>query len=182
MEKENIKEARERAEDIARTYNPGGIYPFPYEAIEKAYINLKIFSVPLEDNLSGAIRYQENEGFHIFVNSNKPRKRRYFTLAHELGHFFLHENKIRGEEIIIDSEDALGDSNILFRPDDTSSMSAEWREMEREANNFAASLLMPETFVEKVWNTLKDVDGCAEVFGVSVVAMSIRLKNLHFIE
>lgn len=182
MEKEKIKKARDTAEEIAKRYNPKGISPFPYETLEKAYTDLSIFSVPLEDTLSGAIEYQEDKGFQIYVNRNKPSKRRYFTLAHELGHFFLHSEIIKGEKIIIDGEDALDDSKILFRPDNISSIPIEWLEVEREANNFAASLIMPEDFVRKVWNALEDVDDCAEVFGVSAVAMSIRLKKLHLIE
>lgn len=176
MEINNIEKAREKAEEIAKKYNLTGISPFPYEMIERAYTDLKIFSVPLENNLSGAIKFQETEGFHIFVNSDKPKKRRYFTIAHELGHFFLHSEIIKEEKIIIDNEDSLDSSKVLFRIDEAKST-----QIEKEANNFAASLIMPRDLVIKAWNILEDVEECAKIFNVSIIAMSIRLEKLHLL-
>ena len=54
--------------------------------------------------------------------------------------------------------------------------------LEVEANKFAASFLMPRNLVEKVWQKLKDVDECAHIFSVSIVAMSIRLSELDLVE
>ncbi|MBM3664388.1 MAG: ImmA/IrrE family metallo-endopeptidase [Actinobacteria bacterium] len=50
--------------------------------------------------------------------------------------------------------------------------------LEREANNFAASLLMPEAQVREVAAGGMDVDTAAERFGVSDIAMDWRYFNL----
>jgi Zn-dependent peptidase ImmA (M78 family) len=52
------------------------------------------------------------------------------------------------------------------------------KEMEREANNFAASLLMPEAQVHSVAATGASITAAAAQFGVSDVAMRWRYFNL----
>ena len=49
------------------------------------------------------------------------------------------------------------------------------RTLEREANVFAAELLMPEPPVRGAWEELGDVDACAARFDVSPTAMHWRL-------
>ena len=51
--------------------------------------------------------------------------------------------------------------------------------LEREANNFAASLLMPEQQVRRAAAEGLDVDAAAERFGVSDIAMEWRYFNLR---
>ena len=75
--------------------------------------------------------------------------------------------------MIVDDEE----SQKLFRIDGSLS-----DEKERQANHFAAALIMPKKAVGEVWEKLKDVDACAKVFSVSVDAMSIRLSNLDFLD
>src|SRR5438552_976644 len=43
-----------------------------------------------DTNISGAY---EKKTKTIFVEKNEPYTRKTFTIAHELGHFFLHDNK-----------------------------------------------------------------------------------------
>ena len=49
---------------------------------------------------------------------------------------------------------------------------------EREANNFAASLLMPEQQVRRAAAEGLDADAAAERFGVSDIAMEWRYFNI----
>ncbi len=45
-----------------------------------------------DSNISGLI-YKEDNKYFILVNDNYSLTRQYFTIAHELGHYFLHKNK-----------------------------------------------------------------------------------------
>ena len=53
---------------------------------------------------------------------------------------------------------------------------------EREANNFAAELLMPEILVtEQARVTRGNISALAERFGVSAPAMRVRVKRLGLV-
>ena len=168
-------------EELAKKYNSEGLVPFPYENIQKDKGDLDIFLTDFEgkDEVSGAISYDKNtKRFSILINKTKPKTRQNFTIAHEIGHYFLHQETIKSKEAIIDGDSFLDGGQVLYRLDTIDQSTIE---VEREANNFAASLIMPKNLVEKVWNTFKDVEECARVFQVSVSAMSIRLERLKLI-
>lgn len=176
--KPKIVEASNKAEEVARTYNPEGFFPFPYENIQKDKKNLNIFFAEIDDNeVSGVILYNEEKGkFNVLINKNKPSTRQHFTVAHELGHYFLHSDIIKSEKIIVDKDNYLDGSQMLYRLD-----GAKRSRIETEANNFAASLIMPEMSVRRAWDVVESVEECAEIFKVSVVAMSIRLERLKLL-
>lgn len=97
----------------------------------------------------------------IEFNMMDPTVRRRFTVAHELGHYTLgHRNAPR------DSPSNFGAS--IGDP------------LEREANQFAAELLMPADTLRTLVNSgrMESVDQLARVFLVSKVAMGYRLTNL----
>lgn len=175
-----IPEIIKKAEEIARLYNPDGLSPFPFDKIILDKTDLQIIhSDKLNDKISGAIVFDEDKNkFFVFVNTKKPQTRQYFTLAHELGHYFLHISIIKDNGIIVDEENILDGNSALFRMDEPRSN----QQIEREANNFAAALIMPEQFVRKVWDKLKNVEECANIFNVSILAMSIRLEKLGLVE
>jgi Zn-dependent peptidase ImmA (M78 family) len=170
----NKQEICDLAESIARQYNPEGLSPFPYEKITEDKRDLEIYLADTAEGISGATQYLKDEGtFRVLVNKNKPRTRQNFTIAHELGHYFLHQDIIKNEDVLIDGESSLDGSNILFRLD-----AAETSRIETEANNFAAALIMPTELVRSAWLTLKNIEECANIFNVSVSAISIRLERL----
>lgn len=173
-----IEEINGLAEQLAKQYNPNGVAPFPYEIIERDKDDLKIFVTDqLGDAVSGAISFlKDANAFYVLINKNKPDTRQNFTIAHELGHYFLHAEIIKTEEALVDSDNSLGNPT-LFRLDD-----AAHSKIETEANNFAASLTMPEQLVRKAWEGLSDVEEVAKIFKVSVSAMSIRLERLGIIK
>ncbi|MEA2065195.1 MAG: ImmA/IrrE family metallo-endopeptidase [Patescibacteria group bacterium] len=177
---ENIKNAIKKGEEIALKYNPDTLIPFPFEKILKDEGDLKIEISDLlqkrDDSISGLLAYRKIEGkdkFGIFINNSKSQNRIYFTIAHELGHYFLHKKKLIDIGLVIDNGQVLE----IFRLDTGLS-----DEEEIEANNFAATLIMPADKVREIWNLLHDVDECAKFFQVSVLAMSIRLNNLKLID
>ena len=174
------KECCEIAEQIRREYNPENLSPFPYQNItaDKQDLSLKISNFDGDiDSISGAtIYYPDKNIFDILINSNKPRTRQHFTIAHELGHYFLHQEILKNEKIIID-DDNIDSQRVLYRIDN-----AERNKIETEANNFAATLIMPEDLVKDAWRRLEDIQECAKIFNVSLIAMTIRLERLGLVE
>ncbi|HEX3422296.1 MAG TPA: ImmA/IrrE family metallo-endopeptidase [Sphingomicrobium sp.] len=121
--------------------------------------------------VSGLLARSGN-GATIGVNSTQSRERRRFTIAHELGHYLLHEGMIHHV-----------DHN--YRLNYRSSESAQATNVEEiEANFFAASLLMPKKFLAllnaiEALDDDKEVEKLAKLFDVSRHAMSLRLVNLY---
>lgn len=173
-----VQKAIKKAEEIACEYNPEGISPFPFDKIQSDKSDLNIYlSDRLKPEISGVIYFDaSNNAFNIVVNEDKPATRIQFTIAHELGHYFLHSDIIKKQEAIVDGDYSLDGENILYRLDNY-----ETNRLETEANNFSANLIMPKKFVIKAWGKLQNVEECAKVFNVSVSAMSIRLEKLGLI-
>lgn len=170
--------AEKKAEELVIKYNTEGLIPFPFERILEDFANLSItYSYNLEEDISGVILFDKKEkDFTIVVNKNKPKTRQYFTMAHELGHFFLHQDIIKKAEGLIDADNTLETSSVLYRADFYEST-----KVEVEANRFAAALIMPEHLVREVWAEFKDIEECAKIFNVSASAMSIRLERLQIL-
>ncbi len=131
-----------------------------------------------KSELSGFL-YRRGEDIVIGVNSSHPRVRQRFTIAHELGHFLFHGQGI--SEVHVDRV-----FEVKFR-DDLSSQGVD--RDEREANLFAAELLMPVGFLEQDITSVSEIDivddefliGLARKYRVSHQAMLFRLANLGYI-
>jgi Zn-dependent peptidase ImmA (M78 family) len=172
-----LEQIRALAEDTAAAYNPQHVAPFPYERVTEGRPDLKIYFTELDDDeISGATLHEDGE-FTILINTTKPGTRQHFSLGHELGHYFLHTDILKAEKAIIDSEDALAGPRILFRQENTSN-----EQLEREANAFAATLIMPADLVRQGWDAVdSDIEKLAQIFQVSTIAMSIRLTELGLV-
>lgn len=116
---------------------------------------------------SGRIRNRDGQ-YIIDYNIFHPPTIQRFTIAHELGHYFLHRDRID------QSSEGLTD-NAIYR----SGLSTK---EEIEANTFAADLLMPLDIVCEVIDTHnKEEEGAltpsllAEKFHVFELAMKVRL-------
>lgn len=162
-------------EEILATYQIEQA-PVPVEQIAKAK-GARIFYQSLEDNVSGFL-YRDTAQAVIGVNTHHAPVRQNFTMAHELGHFLLHDQ----EQLHIDRE-----FRVRLR-DDVSSQGTD--EAEREANFFAASLLIPKCFLEKDLASEQFVDmfddylvtDLARKYGVSTQALAIRMQTLGYIQ
>ncbi len=130
------------------------------------------FDDPAEP-LAGFLYFAGNFG-HAFVDADDILPRRRFSAAHELGHAVLHRERMGRYR---------ADSKKTLLEDDDS-----MDELEREANQFAAELLMPEAVVRARAAEFESFHGCcplgvlnyrlaAELL-VSREAMRYRLKNL----
>ncbi len=117
-----------------------------------------------------------NGGAVIGVHYAHPLNRQRFTIAHELGHFELHDG---GTYV---------DRGTTLRLRSSAQNSGSVAE-EREANQFAAALLMPATWLRRELE-LHAVDlgddeslrALCERFGVSSQAMMYRLMNLRLLD
>ncbi len=115
-----------------------------------------------EDNVVGL--YDRNSNT-IYIDIDDPYPRQVFTVSHELGHYFLHNDK---------------NQEVFYRIGLTK-LDGENSPQESEANWFAASLLMPKKLILKYWELTHDVEKLAQIFGVSPPAVYFRLKNLQLI-
>lgn len=117
--------------------------------------------------LSGMLLPARSE---VWVSRHEPWERRRFSVAHEIGHHLLHATA---------SSDAVFCRAGDLRPDPES---PEHRR-EREANRFAAELLMPADLVElEVASHGPDPLQLCRIFKVSDLAMGFRLVNLGYLE
>jgi Zn-dependent peptidase ImmA (M78 family) len=171
----DLQAIKQLAEEKIRQYNPKGVVPFPFQALASAVGNLDIFySNTMPENISGATLLNQSR-FSILINSNKAAVRQYFTTAHELGHYFIHRQLLQDNTVpgFVDYSNSLDVPGMLLRSDNPQDMSKE-----REANNFAAELIMPEDKVREAWKLTQDIGTCAKIFQVSQTAMAIRLERL----
>src|SRR5467141_749334 len=145
-------------------------YPIPVEKIAQKE-GIEIVYAVLDGDVSGLLYRGSNGRVVIGVNKLHPHTRKRFTIAHDLGHKKLqHEG-----DLFVDK------SLILFRaPQDRGDR------RERAANEFAATLLMPEEMIQHELNKkpidLEDqskLESLARKFDVSVQALTYRLINLN---
>jgi Zn-dependent peptidase ImmA (M78 family) len=129
-----------------------------------AALGLEIQRKNLPDNVSGKIECETIGPCKITVNSIHPRTRQRFTIAHEIAHFILHRDLI-GDGIIDDGMYRSGRSKLL----------------ERQANQYAANILMPwQLVVEKQHRQgITTALDMAKIFEVSPAVAEIRLKELQ---
>lgn len=127
-------------------------------------IEIKVEAFPPEFvNVSGFINFESDHPI-MYVNANDPPNRRKFTVAHELGHWLLHEKIIRNDS----------KKTVLFRM----ALGASKDPIEAEANAFAAELLVPMDMFEKEEDA-KSVKDLADLFEVSTDVIGYRKKDRH---
>lgn len=130
-----------------------------YELARNYGIEIHEQHFPLEfANVSGFINIEKGRPV-MYVNASEPAARRKFTVAHELGHWIMHEDKIRQDP----------QKAILFR---MAIGAANKDPLEREANAFAAELLVPMEMLEK--NKDKSISQLADIFQVSSDVIGFR--------
>jgi Zn-dependent peptidase ImmA (M78 family) len=125
------------------------------------------------NEISGVLVRETGAAAVIGVERRQSVHRQRFTIAHELGHFLLHQ----GDQVHVDRH---------FRLNFRSARSATAEDVEEiEANAFAAAILMPEKFLRIDAARLQfdiedenDVRTLAAKYNVSSQAMAIRLVNM----
>jgi Zn-dependent peptidase ImmA (M78 family) len=151
--------------------------PVPVAKIAKTQ-GARIYYQSLEDDISGFL-YKQGTEIVIGVNTHHAPVRQNFTTAHELGHLLLHDQ----QQLHVDHK-----FRVVRLRDGLSSEAVD--EAEREANFFAATLLMPRQFLDADLAGLDFFDllddtvlfELARKYGVSTQALLNRLKNLGYIQ
>jgi len=130
-------------------------------------VGLRIFYFPMPGKVAGIFAYNDVLGGCIGINSNHPRDRRNWSLAHEWGHFLTSR----------------------YQPEITFLSTAKRSSAkERLADTFAECFLMPATGLNRRFTeihrsrekgiSLADLITLADLYRVSVQALILRLENL----
>lgn len=152
--------------------------PVPVDRIAKG-LGAQLRFSPLDSELSGMIYISDNVPI-IGVNSLHHPNRQRFTIAHEIAHLELHRDLISGK-VHVDKDFPV--SMVGLNRDAKSALGSD--DIEVEANQFAAELLMPTEFL-KVALASKPIDiddegpieELAKKFRVSRQALEYRIRNL----
>jgi Zn-dependent peptidase ImmA (M78 family) len=151
--------AEQEADKISDEYS---VPPIPvHEIAESSGVNV-VFADFGEnaEKVSGLCDFKEAR---IYVNRDDMPERQSFTIAHELGHWLLHR------ESFLEHPD---EYRVLPRFSEPNRANT----MEKEANKFAACLLVPERLLLPVRSA--PVSSLAKIFGVSRTMMEFRLRNV----
>lgn len=172
----NVRHARGQAEQLIKRMNiDAADLPIDVKKIAED-LGLTVTETILDEGVSGLLikRKLDGDTADIFVNRGDPPRRRRFTVAHEIAHFVLsHEFDSTGVHV---------DRGIHAIPRRSKLAKVEPKEV--EANQFAATLLMPEQLVHDAVDELGlplfdyDITTLADNFDVSEQAMTIRLGTL----
>lgn len=163
------EEIEKRAREVLRRH---GLETLPVDPVVLANREgIKLYNARFsEEELVGMIARRGGD-VTLLVKQSDPPARKRFTIAHELGHYFLHLNGQDGQ--FVD-----GEANLFRRTPAPAEETTPQRRQEIQANLFAAALLMPEELVRQQWPLLRSVEEMAKLFNVSVPAMGFRIDQL----
>ncbi|MEQ6118923.1 ImmA/IrrE family metallo-endopeptidase [Reichenbachiella sp. MALMAid0571] len=160
------------AEKIIKKYSK----QFPVDPIEIAQsVGIEIIEGSRDYPFKGLIRRQDGIFYiilnmHILENVNYSMCR--YTISHELGHYFIrhHRNKLKkGESIAFTGKDSANPKKKM---------------LEDQAQQFAASLLMPKSQFIKYFTQIEETGFLSiirlkEHFNVSITSATIRFTHLN---
>lgn len=129
--------------------------------------------IDFDDLCDGTIQKSGKNNFIIRISPFQNEQRKNFTIAHELGHLFLHMGFMTDRNLW-DTQD-----EMVYGRFGTS-------EQEYQANEFAATLLMPENVYKNILDRYSkdnkvNMTKIAEYFNVSLSAAINRGKFLGYL-
>lgn len=140
--------------------------PLDIKSVVERLFNIKVHEADLDRNISGFIERISGNEWAIYLNQWESKLRQNFTIAHELGHFIKHRDILLSGSHI---------DQVLFRDTENS-------DIEMEASEFAANLLMPKNkFDEYIKNGINNIEELSKKFGVSSAAIRYRAYKLKYI-
>lgn len=150
--------AAQRANELTKPYSTP---PIPVlEIAERSGVDVLFADMGVhKDKVAGFCDFKNAK---LYVNSGDPINRQTFTIAHELGHWIMHRDvflKHPDKYPVLPRFQSVKESNIF----------------EKEANCFAANLLVPTQLLNPVRKS--NVAILARIFEVSATMMEHRLKN-----
>jgi Zn-dependent peptidase ImmA (M78 family) len=169
------RDSEARAEELLAQLDVKAI-PVPVDKIAKA-LGARVFYSPLDEELSGMIYIKDGVPI-IGVNSLHHLNRQRFTLAHEIAHLQLHREFITAA-VHVDKRF----SESMLRRDALSATGTQ--QLEIEANQFAAALLLPRAHLEGLLNSTeldvedeRALEDLARKFKVSKATVQYRILNI----
>ncbi|MAF81090.1 hypothetical protein CL628_03715 [bacterium] len=142
-----------------------------FGSLEEVPVPVRIGEIAKESGVqvkAGEFEHPDVSGMYlrdertIYVDLDDEVNRQAFTIAHELGHHYLHADKHK---------------EVYFRHF-SEQLNFEDKQQEREANWFAACLLMPRHAMLRAWSDTKETRELAHTFEVSQTAIYYRLTEL----
>lgn len=169
MARNNKPRVKRLAEYIALQYEEK-ITPLEKIVVEE---ELEVFYDNYESNTFDGMTIYDEGRFYIHLNIDKHNcpdsDRGRFTLAHELGHYFIDAHRI-------------GLKNGLLEPHPSLTNQKQFVAIEREADYFASCLLMPELRFRKDIGNKKFnfgvIDFLHEEYKVSRTACALRFADI----
>ncbi len=157
------------ATKVSNLLNLGSRPALSLQKVMEQMLRTKILFVKLSEFGSAASTVHPEFGAAIVVNSEEAPWRINFTLAHELFHIITWNT---------------------FSPSDLEQSEALFKDIEKKAERFASTLLLPESVVREELNarinehrlSFSDIVDVARDFGVSTQALLYRMANMHLIE
>lgn len=139
-------------------------------------LGIRVEQGEFDEDCSGVLLRGKQGSPVIGVNWQHHPNRQRFTVAHEIGHFLLHEDRAHIDNgTYVKFRDAVSGSGTVAE--------------ERDANQFAAVLLMPAEWVTREFSAVPldpadelALERLASKFEVSALAMSFRLQNLGLLK
>lgn len=172
----SAKVARLRAERLLESLGLESLLPIDVERVAEL-LSIDVVYDYLGPGVSGLLITNPNGASIVVQNRDHPNRQR-FSIAHEIGHHVLGHQFTDGDHVHVDR----GNYVSMRGP----SASSGENEMEVEANQFAAALLMPSRLVRTRCRELtrgglvfdQHISQLAADFSVSEQAMTIRLTTL----
>ncbi len=160
----DFKRAEQAALQILEEYRISAPPIDPEEIAEKMGVNVTYakFGEPYRNEVSGFISFSDNGSAEIVINSDISVNRKIFTIAHELGHYVLHREWAKSDNYVLPRVNDYNEG----KPDE-----------EREADAFAANLLVPEGLLRK-YADISTADDLSEIFLVSNQVIENRLNRI----
>ncbi len=130
-------------------------------------LGLNVKEVPAQGFEGALVRSRAYMRASVLIKQSiRERTRKRFTIAHEIGHYVLHQEQNRL---------SCGTADI-----------EQWRDgdknPEREADEFASELLLPtaelRTFVGTKWPSFALIEACSETFDVSLMATARKYVDV----
>ena len=146
--------------------------PVDIQSMVEAYARLTFVHIPFDDIDGVSLNLKtRDKSTHVIVNSASAPSRQRFTMAHELGHILIPWHV--GSVLIDQVAPVSPRSSSYFTPES-------WT-METEANSFAAELLMPYSWLERVISTTDDLSkihrNISQSCQTSALSVAIRLSQ-----
>jgi Zn-dependent peptidase ImmA (M78 family) len=157
-------------EQAKQTLVSHGLYSVPVDPVVLANRGgIRVVNATFSENGTSGVVARRGKQVLILVEQSDPPYRKRFTIAHELGHHFLH----------LSSDGEFVDQEVdILREEGTGDLDSPRTSQEVEANQFAAALLMPAELVKREWPKYQSIEGMARRFQVSWQAMGIRIVQL----